>query len=143
MNTYETDFYSWTQEQANLLKLGRLMELDVQNLIEEVEDMGANKRSALKSRLTVLMAHLLKWQFQPERKSRSWQLTINEQRLEIEYLLEENPGLKHELPDLMVKAYRIAKLQAEKQTKLDGSVFPKDNPWRFKQMIDADFFPND
>lgn len=139
---YETDYYSWTQEQAALLKSGQLQNLDMLHLIEEVEDMASNKRSALKSHLKVLLTHLLKWHYQPDRRGRSWTLTITEQRLESNDILEENPGLKPELPGLIMKSYRLAKLQAERETGLDKNVFPEFCPWTFEQIINDDFFPD-
>ena len=81
---HEQDFYAWTQEQAALLKFGRLAELDVQHLIEELENMGASEKRELISRLEILLIHLLKWQYQPALQSRSWLLTIEEQRLQLE-----------------------------------------------------------
>ncbi|WP_338070450.1 DUF29 domain-containing protein [Bathymodiolus platifrons methanotrophic gill symbiont] len=76
MINYNTDFYGWTQEQAALLKAGRLSDLDIDNLLEEVETMGRSEKRELDSRLTVLLIHLLKWQYQPVRRGRSGQLTI-------------------------------------------------------------------
>jgi hypothetical protein len=76
MATYETDFYGWTQQQAHLLKTGCLSSLDVANLIEEIETMGRSEKRELDSRLMVLLVHLLKWKYQPKRRGRSWELTI-------------------------------------------------------------------
>jgi hypothetical protein len=80
-STHENDFYAWTQEQAHLLRTGQLHQIDLQNIAEEIEDMGRSERRQLESRLEILIMHLLKWQFQPNLRSRSWQLTIKEQRL--------------------------------------------------------------
>ena len=77
---YNTDFHAWTREQAALLKSGRLAEIDMNHLIEEIESMGKNERRELKSRLVILIMHLLKWQIQPERQSNSWRATIETQR---------------------------------------------------------------
>jgi Domain of unknown function DUF29 len=94
MSDYQKDFYSWTCEQAELLKAGRLNELDVFNLIEEIETMGRSEKRALESRLTVLLVHLLKWLYQPARRGRSWQLAIQEQRLEFFDVLNDNLNCK-------------------------------------------------
>ena len=94
MISYDKDFYSWTQEQAELLKNGRFSELDIDNLIEEVESMGRSEKRELESRLTILLLHLLKWKYQEVRRGRSWQLSIDEQRIQFEETLDENPGLK-------------------------------------------------
>ena len=142
MNTYQTDFYSWTQEQVELIKTGNFAALDCVNLIDEIEELAANKREALKSHFRVLLMHLLKWQYQPGKNfGNSWRVTIEIQRIEIVDLLVENPGLKPEIQKLIYKAYRIARLHAEKETGISRKTFPTDCPWTFEQMIDADFFP--
>jgi len=138
---YNQDFYSWAQQQAELLRDGRLSELDAEHLLEEVLDMSGSKRRELKNRLAVLIAHLLKWQYQPGRRSRSWLLTIEEQRQEIADLLQENPGLKPEIAEQLNKAYRIAILQAAKETGLAKNVFPTECPWSFEQIINNEFLP--
>ena len=142
MINYEHDFYGWTQEQAALLKAGRLNELDIVNLIEEVETMGRSEKRALESRLTVLLLHLLKWQYQPVRRGRSWQLTIKTQRLEFLKVLRDNPGLKPSLDQCLVDAYQIAVLRASEETALDESVFPEICPWTLADVIRQDFFPD-
>ena len=91
---YESDFYAWTQQQINLLKEQAWQSLDVQNLVEELADLGRRERQELRNRLSVLLGHLLKWQFQPEQHSNSWLATIREQREQLKLLLEENPSLK-------------------------------------------------
>ncbi len=140
--TYETDFYTWTQEQANLLKAGRFSEMDVIHIIEEIESMGRSEKRSLESRLTVLFVHLLKWQYQSERRGKSWTFTINEQRRKIRKLLAENSGLHFELSKLLVEAYEDAVFKASYETGINSAVFPKENPWRFEQVMNADFFPD-
>ena len=90
-NLHETDLYAWTRQQVQLLKSGQLSALDVSNLIDEVDDMGGSIRNQLESRLEVLLMHLLKWQYQPNYRGRSWQLTIKEQRRKIERLIRKIP----------------------------------------------------
>ena len=97
--TYDTDFYSWTQQQANLLKTGRFLDADLENIIEEIESMGRSEKRELESRLTVLLQHLLKWQYQPERRGKSWELTIRNQRRAIALHLKKVPSLKPNLND--------------------------------------------
>ncbi|MDJ0680442.1 MAG: DUF29 domain-containing protein [Xenococcaceae cyanobacterium MO_167.B52] len=104
---YQTDFYAWTQQQAELLRNKKIEQLDWSNLAEEIEDMGRSEKRQLESRLEVLIMHLLKWQFQPNLRSRSWQLTIKEQRLRLEKLLAENPSLKSKLTDTKEKVYPL------------------------------------
>lgn len=142
MINYEQDFYGWTQEQAALLRAGRLTDLDIENLIEEVETMGRSEKRELESRLTGLLMHLLKWQYQDVRRGRSWELSIIEQRLKFEETLDENPGLKPKLNDILFKSYKFAVIQASQETKLSRSVFPSLCPWTLDQITDETFFPN-
>lgn len=142
MINYEQDFYGWTQEQAALLKSGRLNELDIANLIEEVETMGRSEKRELESRLTVLLQHLLKWKYQEVRRGRSWELSIIEQRLKFEETLQENPGLKSQLNTILVNAYKYAVLQASRETKISRSVFPEQCPWTYDQILDELFYPD-
>jgi hypothetical protein len=142
MNRYQTDFYGWTQEQAALLKAGRLNKLDVENLIEELEAMGRSEKRALESRLAVLLTHLLKWQYQSERRGKSWNFTIGEQRRKINKLMLQNPALRAELPAIIGDAYEDAIYQASYETGINAAVFPKSCPWPFDCFIDAAFFPD-
>jgi len=142
MISYDKDFYSWTQEQAELLKHGRFSELDIDNLIEEVETMGRTEKRELESRLTVLLLHLLKWKYQDVRQCRSWELSIIEQRLKFEETLKENPGLKSKLNDMLKKAYRYAVIEASKETKISIKIFPELCPWELDKITDSEFYPD-
>ena len=142
MISYDKDFYGWTQEQAELLKHGRFSELDIDNLIEEVESMGKSEKRELESRLTILLLHLLKWKYQEVRRSRSWQLSIDEQRIQFEETLNENPGLKPELDEIVKKAYRLAVIKAARETKISKAVFPECCPWNLAQFIEDGFYPD-
>ena len=142
MISYDKDFYSWTQEQAELLKHGRFSELDIDNLIEEVETMGRTEKRELESRLTVLLLHLLKWKYQDVRQRRSWELSIIEQRLKFEETLKENPGLKSKLDDMLKKAYRYAVIEASKETKISIKIFPELCPWELDKITDSEFYPD-
>ena len=140
---YETDFYTWTQEQAAVLKAGNFSALDIENLLEEIESMGRSEKNALKSHLRVLLMHLLKWQYQPEKNvlGSSWKNTLTTQRLEVSDVLSENPGLKPSTSEVMDKAYRLAKNDAASETNLAVEIFPEVCPWTFGQIIDPEFFP--
>lgn len=142
MINYEKDFYSWTQEQAELLKSGRFSELDIDNLIEEVEAMGRSEKRELESRLTILLLHLLKWQYQEVRRGRSWQLSIDEQRIQFCKTLKENPGLKPALDEIIKDAYKLAVIKAARETKISKAVFPESCPWTLAQLIDDGFYPD-
>lgn len=139
---YETDFYNWLSENARLLRSGRLSEIDVLNIAEELESMGKSERRALLSRLTVLLAHLLKWQYQPTRQSRSWRNTILVQRLDINELLQDSPSLTHAIDDRIQAAYQKACLLAEEETGIDKQNFPQSCPYSLEQMLDEAFFPD-
>ena len=142
MINYEQDFYGWTQEQAALLKAGRLNDLDIANLIEEVEAMGRSEKRELESRLTVLLVHLLKWKYQSNRRCRSWQLTIKTQRIDFLKVLRDNPGLKPGLEQSMVDAYQLATIKASQETGLDEAIFPSVCPWGLSDTIKQDFYPD-
>ncbi|MEB4591222.1 DUF29 domain-containing protein [Candidatus Thiothrix sp. Deng01] len=139
---YDTDFYGWTQAQADALKNRRVDDLDFENLLEEVESMGASERRQMVSRLKVLMMHLLKWRHQPDRRGKSWELTIKEQRRRIPRHLKENPSLQAKMPDMLEEAYEDALFLAEAETGLHQSFFPVDCPWTLEQMLDAEFWPD-
>ena len=139
--TYETDFYGWIQQQAALLKAGQLSAIDLNNIIEEIETMGRSEYRELESRLTVLLLHLLKWTFQPSRRSRSWELSIDEQRIRFGMMLKENPSLKPRLDDMLVDAYRLAIVKAAKETKLEKKSFPAECPLNWQEITYSEFYP--
>jgi len=140
VSSYEHDFYAWTQAQSQLLRSGQLQLIDIHNLAEEIEDMGRAEKRELESRLEVLLMHLLKWQFQPTKRSRSWQLTIKEQRLRLQRHLKQNPSLKAAIADVVVDAYQLATISAEKETGLD--VFPNTCPYTSEQVLLDEFLPD-
>lgn len=137
--THEQDFYAWTQEQSQLLKTGQLHQIDWQNIAEEIEDMGRSEKRQLESRLEILIMHLLKWQFQPNLRSRSWQLTIKEQRLRLQKLLQKNPSLQPNLAEVIEDIYPLATLSAERETGL--SLFPEICPYTLNEILSLEFLP--
>jgi len=141
LTTHDDDFYAWTQEQAQLLRNGKFNQIDFHYIAEEIEDMGRSEKRELESRLEVLIMHLLKWQFQPNLRSRSWQLTIKEQRLRLEKLITENPSLKSFLADALEKIYQLAIISAERETGL--SSFPQTCPYSLTEIFTSDFLPGD
>lgn len=132
---YDSDFYTWTAHTVQLLKERRFAELDLEHLIEEIEDLGRSEYRALGSRLEVLLMHLLKVKYQPEMHTKSWDLTIKEQRLRIHRLLRDNPGLKPKLPQAWEDAWEPALIQAQKETGLDSTAFPNENPFSLEDAI--------
>lgn len=139
---HEQDFYTWTFEQSQLLREGRFAELDVEYLIDELEDMGGSKQRELEGRLGVLLAHLLKWRYQPERRGNSWEATIEEQRRRIARLLRKNPGLKSCLTEAWQDGYGDARLIAMRETGLHKSVFPEMPLFTLEQTLDPGFWPD-
>jgi hypothetical protein len=137
--THDSDFYAWTQEQAHLLRTAQFHQIDFAHIAEELEDMGRSEKRELESRLEVLIMHLLKWQFQPNLRSRSWQLTIKEQRLRLEKLLKENPSLNSYLADSLEKNYQLAIISAERETGL--SSFPETCPYSLTEIFTPEFLP--
>ncbi|EBF0273001.1 DUF29 domain-containing protein [Salmonella enterica] len=138
---YTSDYYGWTQQQAELLRAGKLGDLDVNNLLEELESMGGSERRELESRLEVLFMHLLKWKYQPNFRGKSWTLTIKEQRRKIARRLEKSPSLKRELSEMAVESYGDAILSAARETGLDEENFPPEMPWTLADALREDFMP--
>ena len=140
-STYYTDFFAWANEQAALLRSGKLTEADIEHIAEEIESMGRTEKRELVNRLIVLLAHLLKWKFQPKQRGRSWLLTIKEQRNGVADHLADNPSLKSKTEEAMNTAYRSAILLAAKETAIDEDGFPAACPWTFEQATDVEFWP--
>jgi Domain of unknown function DUF29 len=138
---YEQDFYAWTVEQARLLRAGEFSALDTENIAEEIESMGRNDRREIKSRLIVLLVHLLKWQLQPEMRSTSWAGTIRELRRKIEDLLDESPSLRPTVPDVVPLAYVDAREDAAEETGLPQSAFPETCPFSAEETLSRGFLP--
>jgi hypothetical protein len=142
---YEQDFYAWTQQQAVLLRAQKWHDLDYDNLAEEVESLGKSQRHALESRLEKLVLHLLKWQYQPDKRLRehSWQRTILEQRRRLSRLLQQSPSLRPTLPAVLHESYAYIRKRTSLETRLPEHVFPATCPWTPEQVLDDDFWPED
>ncbi|MGC9270675.1 DUF29 domain-containing protein [Acidiphilium sp.] len=138
---YEQDFYAWAHRQAGLLRAGKLAEADIEHIATEIETMGKTEKRELVSRLTILLLHLLKWQFQPAFRGHSWRNSVRVQRISLESHIKDNPSLKSILPEAIAEAYRIARIEAENETGLAESGFPTPCPWSFTQMMTEDFWP--
>lgn len=138
---YDRDFFQWATVNADLLRAGRFAEADIDHIAEEVEDMGKSQRRALESRLEVLLAHLLKWQFQPGGRNSSWRATIRLQRSKIHKLLREMPSLHKIAPQELPEAYENAVLLAASETDLPEASFPAACPFALDLILDPEFFP--
>ncbi len=132
---YERDFYAWASEQAALLRAGKFSAADMENIAEEIESMGRAERNELTNRLAVLLMHLLKWALQPDRRERSWTLTIREQRRQVARNIKQNQSLRPQLEDIMADAYGDAVLAAQREADLPEDVFAANCPWTFDQAM--------
>jgi hypothetical protein len=143
MNTaYEKDVIAWANEQAGFIRAGRFDLLDLENIAEEIESVGKSEKRELASRMSLLLAHLLKWQYQPVRRGSSWERTIRIQRKEVIYELAETPSLKSLLrnTEWMDLVWGKAVSSATDETGLDS--FPEICPWTNEQILSQDFFPD-
>ena len=138
---YDRDFYAWSREQADLLRAGNVSDADLGNIAEEIESMGKSEKRELISRLTVRLLHLVKWRFQPAKRGRSWRLSVEGQRLDIEDLLQDNPSLRPIVAESIGRAWRRALIEAEKETGLEASTFPAICPWEADRVLNDDFWP--
>ncbi|MEH1866644.1 MAG: DUF29 domain-containing protein [Nostoc sp.] len=139
---YETDFYTWTQEQVSLLKTHQWDQLDTVNLIEEIETLGRRERQELRNSLGVLLGYLLKWQFQTEKRSNSWLSTIREQRVQIKLLLQDSSSLKPCLDEVFLSVYELGLALAIRETELGEQVFPEICPYTLSETLNPEFLPN-
>ena len=141
-NLYETDIVAWASEQAELLRSGQWSALDINHNAEEIEDVGKSVQRELGSRVAVLLAHLLKWQFQPQLRSKSWLATIAVQRRTISRNLTKTPSLRRFYFDeeWLEEAWDDAVRMAIAETDLHE--FPEQSPWTTQQILDPDFFPD-
>ncbi|MCC5640294.1 DUF29 domain-containing protein [Nostoc sp. CHAB 5844] len=141
---YEQDFYLWIQTTVKLLQEGKLEQLDIENLIEEIDSMGRSEKKELRTRLIILIEHLLKLEYWTEEKecnARGWRNTIVEQRRQIIYLLEDSPSLKSVLNDVFLDCYTDARNDTIRKYQLPSELFPQESPFSVVQILDADFIP--
>ncbi|HLO87523.1 MAG TPA: DUF29 domain-containing protein [Nostocaceae cyanobacterium] len=141
---YEQDFYLWIQTTVKLLRERKLEQLDIENLIEEIDSMGRSEKKELKTRLIVLIEHLLKLQYWTEEKddnARGWRNTVVEQRRQIAYTLEDSPSLKSVLNDVFLDCYTDARNDTLRKYQLPSELFPEQSPFSLAQVLDADFIP--
>ncbi|MBE9058685.1 MULTISPECIES: DUF29 domain-containing protein [Sphaerospermopsis] len=136
---YENDFYLWTIEQSQKLRCGNFDGLDLQNLAEEIESLGRQEKRELENRLGVLIGHLLKWQYQQEKRTRSWQITINTQRREINKLLKDNPSLKSYLNTALQEGFISGLDLVLTETPLKKKELPSQCPYTIEQVFDSTF----
>ena len=139
--SHEKDVYGWTIHTAQLLKEKKMNEVDFDGIIQELEGMGRSDEYELINRLSLVISHLLKWQFQPNMRSHSWTYTIEEQREQAKIHLRKNPSLKSKLNEIIEDAHRVALLKAAKETGLNKKDFPAQCPYTFDQIMNDEFYP--
>jgi hypothetical protein len=138
---YEQDFYLWIEKAAALLQEGNLEELDLENLIEEIECMGRSEKRSISSNLEVILMLLLKYKYQPDKRSNSWRYTIIEHRRRISKELRESPSLKKYFLDIFADEYDGSRKLAAAETGINIENFPIDAPFTPDQALDEDFLP--
>jgi hypothetical protein len=138
---YERDFYLWLEQQASRLREGRLDQLDVANLLEEIEDMGRGEKRAIEGNLVVLLTHLLKYRFQPDHRSSSWRGSIVEQRRRLRKLLRESPSLLATARGMFSECYGDSCEQAAAEGGLSPETFPAAAPFTLEQVLDPKYLP--
>lgn len=138
---YEQDYVLWLEQTAHLLRSDRFPDVDVENLIEEIEDMGKSQKQALKSNLRILLMHLLKWEYQSERRSSSWRSTIREHRNRLEDAFADSPSLKVFFAEVRDSCYQKARDLAADETNLPLDTFPELCPFNDEQIFNPDYLP--
>ncbi len=142
MQTYEKDINAWANEQAGLLRAGRFDLLDIEHVAGEIEDVGKTEQRELANRMVLLLAHLLKWQYQPDRRGASWEKTIKAQRKEIAYSLDESPSLKPKLVEVRWIEVVWARAVAQAVNETDLDCFPETCPWSIaEEVLSEAWFP--
>lgn len=138
---YERDFYGWAIKQADCMKKRDLGNIDWENIIEEIESVGGWHRHKLTSSMKIIFIHLLKWIYQPERRSKSWKDSIARERDETELLKQDNPSLKPSEVDCALNAYRLARREAARETGISLRAFPEEMPFTLEQALDENWMP--
>ena len=139
MQSYETDVIAWANEQAAFIRAGRFDLLDLEYIADEIEDVGKSEQRELESRMAVLLAHLIKWQFQPDGRCKSWNSAIMDQRESIARRLRKTPSLKSSLND--TDGWADAWRMATQETGIEYATFPTEFPWDFERVMTTGFWP--
>ncbi len=140
---YEKDFHTWARKQVYLLRHRQWEHIDLENLIEEIESLGKQQQRELRERLSVLISQLLKWEYQPLYRTRSWLAAIRVERRRILHILKENPSLQLSFEDLLAEAYRNGRDLAMGETNLSDRTFPAACPYTWENIIAEDFYPGE
>jgi len=138
---YTTDFNLWTQQTAQLLREHRWKDIDLEHLVEEVEDLSKSERRGIASQLTRLLLHLLKWEYQPQRRSDSWLDSIMDSRIQIDFAIKDSHSLKNYPLEQLEQSYQQARRNAAKQTGMHLSNFPEECPYPLELVLNEDWLP--
>lgn len=138
---HESDYHAWALRQIALLKAGRVADLDRQGIANELRDLAVSEEREIESRLTILLQHLLKWEFQPEGRTNSWRASILEQRYRINRVIARSPSLRRHPALVADEEYRIARLRAADETGLPLRRFPVACPYSASEALDEKFWP--
>jgi Domain of unknown function DUF29 len=141
--SYEQDFNLWIEKTVVLLKARRFGELDLEQLIDELESVAKRDKREILSRLDIILMHLLKWQYQPNCRTMSWESSIQNNRKEILRIIEDSPSLKSYPVEILSKAYRSARKDAARETQLSQNTFPMDCPFSIDEALNDTFWPED
>ena len=142
-NLYETDFNLWLEETARLLKENKFEQLDIENLIEEIEAVGRSEKKGFRSNLEILLLHLLKWKYQQNQRSGSWERSIIEHRNRVLDELQDSPSYKPYYEQIFNKCYQNARKYAEAETGLSIKTFPEICPFSKIEVLTIDYLPED
>lgn len=137
---YEQDYYQWLETTIKRLHDRQLQAHDIDNLIEELKTLGRTEKKVLRSHLRLIVMHLLKWRYQSDKRSKSWQITIRNNRFDVEEFLQDSPSLKPKLAELLAECYPRAVIEASDETGLPPATFPSTCPFTIEQILDQEFF---
>ncbi|AIE74229.1 MULTISPECIES: DUF29 domain-containing protein [unclassified Synechocystis] len=140
-NLYYQDRCLWAKTMAMFLQERQLDQLDCENLIKEIENMSGREKSSLESNLEILLIHLLKWKYQPNKRTNSWYRSIVEHRKRIHKAFRTSPSLKRHFEEVLTDVYQDSRKMASVETMLDIQIFPLDNPFSREQILNPDFPP--
>lgn len=140
---YDRDYYLWLSHTANLISEGKFNEIDAANLIEEIEDMGRSEKRGIESNLVVVLLHLLKYKYQPEKRTNSWKSSIREHRRRLRKAFADSPSLKRHFEEVFDECYQDGREQAADETGLPLNTFPTESPFSPSEALNSDYLPQD
>jgi len=138
---YDQDFYGWANQQARLLRAGKLSEADLEHIADEIESIGKAEKRILTNLLAGLLVHLLEWEYQPGCRNSSWNRIIRIKRRDLTMHMKDSPSLQSVIPKAMENAYGNALIEAADETGFPEGAFPSSCPWTFDQVMSAEFWP--